>query len=54
MKPVPNQNTRPILESRVLDQTRAVDKSRLVKKLGVIGPNTRKELCTCLQEMFTY
>ncbi len=38
----------------LLDQTRAVDKSRLVKKLGVIGPNTRKELCTCLQEMFAY
>lgn len=38
----------------LLDQTRAVDKSRLVKKLGAIGTNTRKDLCTCLQEMFAY
>ncbi len=38
----------------LLDQTRAVDKSRLVKKLGAIDANTRKELCACLQEMFAY
>ena len=38
----------------LLDQTRAVDKSRLVKKLGAIGANTRKDLCACLQEMFAY
>ena len=38
----------------LLDQTRAVDKSRLIKKLGKIGTTTRKELCACLQEMFAY
>ncbi|WP_341327242.1 type II toxin-antitoxin system PemK/MazF family toxin [Methylotuvimicrobium sp. KM2] len=38
----------------LLDQIRAVDKSRLVKKLGVVSPKTQKELCSCLQEMFEY
>lgn len=36
----------------LLDQMRAVDKSRLVKKLGVISAETQVELCECLQEMF--
>lgn len=38
----------------LLDQIRAVDKSRLVKKLGSVGPATQKNLCACLQEMFEY
>lgn len=36
----------------LLDQIRAVDKTRLVKKLGSISEKTQIELCTCLQEMF--
>ena len=38
----------------LLDQTRAVEKTRLIKKLGAVGANTKKELCACLQEMFAY
>ncbi len=38
----------------LLDQIRAVDKSRLVKKMGVIDETTRKELCRRLQELFAY
>ena len=38
----------------LLDQVRAVDKSRLVKKLGSIDENTQIELCDALQELFTY
>ena len=38
----------------LLDQIRAVDKSRLVKKLGVIDEATRKESCRRLQELFAY
>ena len=37
----------------VLDQIRTVDKSRLVKKLGVIDENTSKKILECLQEMFS-
>ncbi len=38
----------------LLDQIRAVDKSRLVKNLGTISGKTQVELCSCLQEMFTF
>nr|VFJ45414.1 MAG: transcriptional modulator of MazE/toxin, MazF [Candidatus Kentron sp. DK] len=38
----------------LLDQVRAVDKSRLVKKLGSISASTQVALCKCLQEMFEY
>ncbi len=38
----------------LLDQIRAVDKSRLVKKLGTISAKTELELCSCLQEMFEH
>ncbi len=38
----------------LLDQIRAVDKSRLVKKLGSIDKNTEAELCNALQELFAY
>ncbi len=38
----------------LLDQIRAVDKSRLVKKLGSIDDETQIELCNALQELFAY
>ncbi|MCP4406969.1 MAG: type II toxin-antitoxin system PemK/MazF family toxin [Gammaproteobacteria bacterium] len=38
----------------LLDQIRAVDKSRLVKKLGSIDKDTQPELCESLQELFAY
>ena len=38
----------------LLDQIRAVDKSRLEKRLGVLGESVQMELCLRLQEMFTY
>ncbi len=38
----------------LLDQIRAVDKLRLVKKVGVIDEAIQKELCRCLQELFAY
>jgi len=36
----------------VLDQLRTVDKVRLVKKLGQIGPKTRQTVLAVLGEMF--
>jgi len=36
----------------LLDQMRAIDKSRLVKKLGKISEKAQIELCSNLQEMF--
>ena len=36
----------------LLDQIRAVDKTRLVQKLGVISRNTQIKVTNCLQEMF--
>ncbi|VAX10372.1 Death on curing protein, Doc toxin [hydrothermal vent metagenome] len=38
----------------LLDQIRAVDKSRLVKKLGTVGDKVQTDLCSCLQEMFKH
>ncbi len=38
----------------LLDQIRAVDKSRLIKKLGSINESTQIELCDALQELFIY
>ena len=38
----------------LLDQIRAVDKSRLEKRLGVLSKSIQMELCIHLQEMFTY
>jgi len=38
----------------LLDQTRAVDKSRLIKKLGAIENDTQVNICNCLQEMYVY
>lgn len=36
----------------VLDQIRAIDKTRLLKRLGRIGPNTQKRVLEVLQELF--
>jgi len=36
----------------LLDQIRAVDKSRLIKPLGTISAKVQLEICSCLQEMF--
>ena len=38
----------------LLDQIRAVDKTRLVKKLGSIDEGTQIVLCNALQELFAY
>ena len=38
----------------LLDQIRAVDKTRLVSKLGVIDEATQMELCQRLQVLFAY
>lgn len=38
----------------LLDQIRAVDKSRLVKKFGVISQATQMKICECLEELFAY
>ena len=38
----------------LLDQIRAVDKIRLVKKLGSIDKGTQIALCNALQELFAY
>lgn len=36
----------------LLDQIRAVDKTRLVQKLGVISKNVQMKIISCLQELF--
>jgi len=36
----------------VLDQIRTIDKTRLIKKLGSIDPETQLEVVRVLQEMF--
>ncbi len=38
----------------LLDQTRAVDKSRLIQKLGVISKNAQIKTIDCLQELFAW
>ena len=38
----------------LLDQIRAIDKSRLVKKIGSIDPGTQVKLCSSLQELFAH
>jgi len=37
-----------------LDQIRAVDKTRLIKKIGKVDTKTAKEITETLQEMFRY
>ncbi len=38
----------------LLDQMRAVDKSRLIQKLGVISQSAQMKIINCLQELFAY
>ena len=38
----------------LLDQIRAVDKSRLVKKIGIVEEETAKKVSATLVEMFQY
>jgi len=38
----------------LLDQMRAVDKSRLIQKLGVISQSAQMKIVNCLQELFAY
>jgi mRNA interferase MazF len=38
----------------LLDQMRAIDKSRLIQKLGVISKSTQIKIINCLQELFAY
>ena len=38
----------------LLDQMRAVDKIRLIQKLGVISRNAQMKIVNCLQELFAY
>lgn len=37
-----------------LDQIRSVDKVRLVKKLGTLDEPTSQQVCSILQELFSY
>lgn len=36
----------------LLDQMRAIDKSRLIQKVGVISKDTQNKTINCLQELF--
>lgn len=38
----------------LLDQIRAVDKSRLIQKIGVISKNAQITTIDCLQELFAF
>lgn len=38
----------------VLDQIRTLDKSRLIKKLGIVDSKTQLEVISTLQRMFAY
>ena len=38
----------------LLDQIKAVDKSRLIQKLGVISKTTQIKTINCLQELFAF
>lgn len=38
----------------LLDQMRAVDKTRLVKKLGALDDKVQLKLCAALQELFVF
>lgn len=38
----------------LLDQMRAVDKSRLVQKLGVISTDDQHKIVNCLHELFAF
>ena len=38
----------------VLDQIRTIDKTRLIKKLGTINPETQLEVISVLQRLFAF
>ena len=38
----------------VLDQIRTIDKARLIKKLGIIDPDTQSEVISILQRLFAF
>ncbi|MDF1591379.1 MAG: type II toxin-antitoxin system PemK/MazF family toxin [Desulfobacterales bacterium] len=38
----------------VLDQIRTIDKSRLIKRLGTIDPNTQSDVIEVLQRLFAF
>ncbi len=38
----------------VIDQIRTIDKSRLIKRLGTIDPNTQLEVIKVLQRLFAF
>ena len=38
----------------VLDQIRTIDKTRLIKKLGTINPETQLEVISVLQKLFAF
>jgi mRNA interferase MazF len=38
----------------VLDQIRTIDKSRLIKRLGAIDPQTQVEVISILQKLFAF
>jgi mRNA interferase MazF len=38
----------------VLDQIRTIDKTRLIKKLGCINPETQMEVISVLQQLFAF
>jgi len=38
----------------VLDQIRTIDKTRIIKKLGTIGPKTQIEVISVLLQLFTF
>ncbi len=38
----------------VIDQIRTIDKSRLIKRLGTIHPNTQLEVIAVLQRLFAF
>ncbi len=38
----------------VIDQIRTIDKSRLIKKLGTIDPNTQLDVIAVLQRLFAF
>lgn len=38
----------------ILDQTRTIDKTRLIKKLGSINPETQLEVISILQRLFAF
>jgi mRNA interferase MazF len=38
----------------LLDQMRAVDKSRLIQKVGLVSQGAQRKIVNCLQELFAY